>query len=356
MFEKVFLVNPDGYSGIKNYLKEKDKTSFLDAINGTLRNLNLQQEYIKNKEAFINKCIINGLKINLKEYNELYVASETKVSWACSDELVSSERISEIHLIEEGSRDYGYNDVIIQRRDRYKNLQVVVHLYDPEVVAYNRDMPNIKFKNIQKLQKSDEKLIKVLNYTFAYEKQNVSYDNKLIFFEQVAEPMPLYLKNSSGIMRVILNNAYKKHLKEERLFLEKSMVIRYILGLLKIKNIENRFLIKLHPRTVRGILSECANCIMGDRNNTHTIPWEVYCLNETFKNNIWIAINSSSVVNGIVCFKKQEDIKYIMLNGCEEIIASEFTPLDTFYRNIKMKYGDVLILPKTIKELDRIII
>ena len=103
-------------------------------------------------------------------------------------------------------------------------------------------------------------------------------------------------------------------------------------------------------------LLECVNSIMGDKNNTHTIPWEVYCLNETFKNNIWIAINPSSIVNGVVCFEKQEDVKYVMLNGCKEIINSEFTPLECFYRNIQIKYGDMLVLPKTIKDLDKILV
>ncbi|MCI7675812.1 MAG: hypothetical protein MSQ83_05435 [Phascolarctobacterium sp.] len=356
VFEKVYLVNPDGVDGIKKYFKQKEKANFFEAVRGTIRNVKLKREFNKDKEGYINHCIINGLMIDLHEYDELYVASETKVSWACADILASRKQISKIHLIEEGSRDYGYTDVIIKRRERYKDLMVVVHLYDPEVVAYDRNMQHISFQSIKKLQSDDNILVDTLNYTFGYKREKVDYQNKIIFFEQVAEPMPVYLKDSSGMLRLLLHNAYKKHQKEDNLFQEKSKVIRYILSLLKSKGIENRFMIKLHPRTVRGILPECADNIMGDRNNIHTIPWEVYCLNEAFRNNVWIAINSSSIVNRMVCFDKQEDVKYVILNGCEEILNSEFTPLEVFYRNIQMKYGEMLILPKNIKELEKIIV
>lgn len=352
----MYLVNPDGLDGIKKYFKQKGKSKFVDAINGTIKNIQLKQKFSRDKEEYVNDCIVNGLKINLHDYDELYVASESKVSWACSDILVSRKQISKIHLIEEGSRDYGYTDVIIKRRERYKDLMVVVHLYDPEIVAYDRDLPHIRFESIKKLQSDDNVLVDAVNLTFGYKREPINYNDKIIFFEQVAEPMPVYLKESSGILRLFLHNAYKKHQKEDNLFQEKSMVIRYILQLLKSKDIENRFMIKLHPRTVRGVLPECVNSIMGDKNNTHTIPWEVYCLNETFKNNVWIAINSSSIVNGVVCFEKQEDVKYVMLNGCKEIINSEFTPLECFYRNIQIKYGDMLVLPKTIKDLDEILV
>ena len=356
VFEKVFLVNPEGFEGIKTYLKKHDQQkSILKALNGTIKNINLKRELKQNKEKFINSCIVNDLEINLMDYNELYVASESRVSWACTDVLVKRKLISKIHLIEEGSRDYGYTEVMLQRRDRYRKIQVVVHLYDTDLVAYDKDMFNIEFVNIKKIQLNDSSLVGVLNHIFNYEKHDSSYDEKIIFFEQVAEPMPSYLKKSSGIMRLLLHNAYKKHLREDKIFQEKSMVIRYILDLLKAKKMKNKFLLKLHPRTIRGILPECSNSIMGDKNNIHSIPWEVYCVNETFKNNIWIAINSSSIVNRIICFENQEDIKYIMLNGCKEITNSEFTPLEVFYRKIQEKYGEMLLLPKSIKELDSII-
>ena len=137
---------------------------------------------------FVNKRNVNGLKINLHDYDELYVASESKVSWACSDILVSRKQIFKIHLIEEGSRDYGYTDVIIKRRERYKDLMVVVHLYDPEIVAYDRNLPYIRFESIKKHQSDDNVLVDAVNLTFGYKREQINYNDKIIFLNKWLNP------------------------------------------------------------------------------------------------------------------------------------------------------------------------
>ena len=71
VFENVYLVNPDGFDGIKEYFKQKGKSKFFDAINGTVKNIQLKQKFSRAKEEYVNDCIINGLKINLHEYDEL---------------------------------------------------------------------------------------------------------------------------------------------------------------------------------------------------------------------------------------------------------------------------------------------
>ena len=63
---------------LKSILNKKGKSKFVDAINGTIKNIQLKQKFSRAKEEYVNDCIINGFKINLHEYDELYVASETK--------------------------------------------------------------------------------------------------------------------------------------------------------------------------------------------------------------------------------------------------------------------------------------
>ena len=87
-------------------------------------------------------------------------------------------------MIEEGSRDYGYTDVIIKRRERYKDLMVVVHLYDPEIVAYDRNLPYIRFESIKKLQSDDNVLVDAVNLTFGYKREQICYNDKIIFLNK----------------------------------------------------------------------------------------------------------------------------------------------------------------------------
>ena len=260
--------------------------------------------------------------------------------------LVHLTTISNINLIEEGVRDYYSNKVICNYNALYPNKKIIVHLYEPDLVIYNKIHDNIILTNISKISTKNTYFINKINQVFNYN-STCNFDNKIIFFEQVSEPMPNYLNNK--IAKFLLFNAYRKHLKENALFLEKNNIINNLIKFLRNKNLINNFFIKLHPRTQKGIPENCKKYILGDKNNHFPVPWEVYCLNQNFKNNLWITINSSSLLNRLLCFNEINNIKFIILQNCAK--NSFDNNLSNFFINVDKKYNNFIIIPNNFEEL-----
>lgn len=351
IFDKVFFTNPSGYKGLKIFFQNFNiNNSFLKACHGSYKNLKLKYLYKTNPLAYLNNLVISGGKIDLSLYDDVYICSQTKISWICLNHLSNNNQISNINLIEEGLSIYTKNDIIHQYSSKYFNQKTIIHLYEPDLIGYNIQLKNISFKKIKKISFNDTILINKVNNIFGYN-FNYNFDDKIIFFEQVFEPMPDYYNNK--FLRFILYNSYKKHLKEHYFFLDKINIINSLVSVLMNNKLINKFHIKLHPRTKKGITNNLLSYIIGDQSNSHTIPWEVYCMNQKFKNNLWITILSSSVLNRVLCFEEINNIKFIFLYKCTEHFNIKLPAFEKFCINFSNKYNCSIIIPNNLVELEK---
>lgn len=349
IFDNVYIVRGNSLRSIKYIFKGNKNISVSKAINNTLVNIKNKILRLINKEKFIESMKLYGGNIDLSQYDEMYLCSETEVSIACSDLLVKKYGFKSINLIEEGVRDY-YTDVSIMKYcNLYSNVEINVYLYDINLPVYKLRRKNIVFKSIPKLDENLIELKNIFNKIFKY--NNIkNWDNKIIMFEQVSEPLPDYLLNINKIEKFFLNNAYKKHLKEHICYEIKCDAIEKVLSLLSNRLIKS-FYIKVHPRTKNGILDKHKKYIIGDKKNFHNIPWEVYMINEKFNNNIWITINSSSIFNRLICFNNiPRNMKIIILN--EIFCINTQSSLKQLFFNIAKVYKRDVIIPKTIDEFE----
>ena len=350
IFENVYVVNVAGHSGLKKYFKRESGNNFIESLVGSLKNLELKIYNKINKDYFLEKSVLCGGKIDLTEYDSVYICSETSISWYCLDTLAKNASIQKINLIEEGARDYCDPSVILQYSQRYPSKDIMVNLYDSSFVGYSVIVDNVHFSSIKKIEKSNIVLKNYINYIFGYKDDSEhTYNNRVIFFEQVAEPMPRYLLNAGFFKRFILKNAFKKHMKEHFYFTEKCKVVDSIIGLVEKHIIENLF-IKLHPRTKFGVSDKWKPYIENKFDNNQSIPWEVYCLNANFKNNIWITISSSAVFSSLLCFNEENNIKYFLLYKCSDFYDTATPMTDKFYRTVQEKYKDDIFIPSSVDE------
>lgn len=349
IFDNVFFSNPAGYDGIKKFFQNFNiHKSFIKACYGSYLNCKLKYLYKFNQQKYLDNVIINGGHIDLSLYDDIYVCSQSNISKICLKYLTNNNQISKINLIEEGVNTYYNYKEIYSYSTMYNKQKIIIHLYEPDLIGYEMNIKNVSFLSIKKFTYNESILLNKLNEIFNY-KCNQNFDNKIIFFEQVSEPMPNYLNYK--LFKLILFNAYKKHLKEHNLFLDKVNVITNLISFLKEYNLLNEFYIKLHPRTKKGITPNMLPYIIGDANNYHTIPWEIYCLNQSFKNNLWITINSSSVLNKMLCFEKNNNVKFIFLYNCTKYFGKGNQELEQFYLKFINKYNDCVLIPDNLTDI-----
>lgn len=354
IFDNVFFTNPAGYDGLKNFFQNFNiHNSFIKACYGSYLNLKLKYLYKFNQQKYLDSVVISGGHIDLSLYDDIYVCSQSEISWLCLNYLTQNDAIKNINLIEEGLSLYTKNDIIYKYSYLYPKQKTIVHLYDPDLIGYIITQKNVYFKNIPKIYFEDTIFIHKINIVFDCNfKNDNDFDDKIIFFEQVFEPLPFYFENK--FFRLILHNSYKKHLKEHYFFLDKINSINTLISFFSFNRLINKFCIKLHPRTKKGITSHLVPYIIGDPNNDHTIPWEVYCMNQSFKNNFWITIHSSSVLNRALCFAELNNIKFIFLYKCTKHFNIELPTFEKFCTNFSKKYNCPIILPNTFNELRNI--
>lgn len=351
IFDNVFFTNPDGYNGLKKFFQNFNITnSFIKACYGSYKNLKLRYLFKTNPEAYLNNIVLSGGTIDLSLYDDIYVCSQTKVSWICLNYLTKNNYIKEINLIEEGTSIYCKKDIICKYSSLYHCQKIKVNLYEPDLIGYNIDLKNVVLCKLPKISCQNTTFINNINLIFNY-KNLQNFDNKIIFFEQVSEPMPNYFKYY--LAKIFLYNSYKKHLKEHRLFLDKINIINNLIYIFNKHNLAEKFFLKLHPRTKNGYPNKLNRYIIGDIKNIHTIPWEVYCMNQQFKNNLWITMYSSSVLNLVLCFKDIYKIKFIFLYKCSKQFNNEIGNLQIFYNNFQKKYNNLIIIPKNIEEAEQ---
>lgn len=349
IFDNVFFTNPDGYNGLKKFFQNFNITnSFIKACYGSYKNLKLRYLFKTNPEAYLNNIVISGGTIDLSLYDNIYVCSQTKISWICLNYLTKNNCIKAINLIEEGLSIYIKNDIINKYSLLYPDQKIISCLYEPDLLTYENNSKNIKLKKIPKLSINNNLLITKLNKIFDYKYVN-DLNNKIIFFEQVFEPMPNYLNNI--FLKFILFNTYKKHLKKNKLFIGQLNIINNLIINLKKHKLLKIFYIKLHPRN-QNHTQNLTPFILGDKINKISIPWEIYCLNQKFENNLWITMYSSSVLNKAICFKEIGNIKFVFLYKCNTSFHDKAHNLEKFYTKFSKKYHDYIIIPNNLDELN----
>lgn len=322
IFEKIFIVDIRKTKGVKYFFKlvmSGEKTEkFIWYLKNSLIDLKYNIISFFDKKYKVNSRIINNEKMNFSDYDEIYLCCENKIALTCVGQIAKLNFLQKINLIEEGIREY-YVDSVIKKMSRlYSGIIIDILLYEPSWVVYDKNIINGQFRKIPKLSPDDKNLVKCLNIVFGFTKiENKNFwNNKIIFFDQVYEPMPDYLKNARGLKKFLLHNTYKKHQKEHFKYEEKCKCLESLNAYTEKTGLKEHFAIKLHPRTLKGLEEDYKQYVVGDVVNDNNIPWEVYMLNDSFANNIWISKHSSSVLNSLYSFdetfNKQNNI-FILL-------------------------------------------
>ena len=356
IFDNIYVVKANEFDGIKKYIKKQSRMNLSRAIENTVVN-GINRVFLKfNKKKYVNRLLIRGSNIDFNAYDEVYVCSETNASFACSNVLYSNNQIDSVNLLEEGIRDYCEDDIIRLYSKYYgEKCKILVHLYEKNLVVYNTCIFNTEFRSIPKINIEDEYFKSIVNYVFKYEDDKCCWDNRLIFFEQVSEPMPKYLENITNFQKIMLHNAYRKHLKEHKKFEDKCKVVNELIAYIKKRNRISDFFIKLHPRTIRGVQDEWLDYVLGDKDNQNNIPWEVYCINNSYRNNIWFTGWSSLLINRIICFNNVSNVKLVIMYNCFDQSAKISSNIRKFYEKAAKQYCDNVVLLKNFEDINRVI-
>ena len=94
--------------------------------------------------------------------------------------------------------------------------------------SYYSETMGEKLKQLPAIDWQDNEFRNIINEIFDFENKGEDYNNKVVFFDQNWDPMPDYLKNLSGMKKIILNNSYRKHQKESRLYDKKMELFRIL--------------------------------------------------------------------------------------------------------------------------------
>lgn len=341
VFNQVFLVNTENIYSFKDFLKGNAR--FSDII----KNEKLHSERLIWRNVDFNKYISsyieNTCSINMDDYDSVYVRIADKFTLECLDWLNKNKRISEINIIEEGVNSYCNSIQTMVFVNRYPNLKIVLWLYNKELMMFENERMSIRV--IPKIKFNDYCLKNILNSIFEFQEAKKNYDNSIVYFEQVSEPMPSYLRNINKFKQLLLSNAYKKHLREHHLYEEKCKVIDLIEDNIK-KFPQINFFIKLHPRTIYGMPKKYKMYIFEDNSKTN-IPWELYYLNSSFRNSMWLTTASGAVTNALYCFDNSTSLKIGLTYKFDKEYKEYLNKnLDSFYLKLKKSYDNIEIYEK----------
>lgn len=258
----------------------------------------------------------------------------------CLDFFIENNQVSEINVIEEGINSYCNANQTLQICDRYPGINVKLWLYDKRLMMFSDS--RLELMDLPKLSCRNEQLKLILNTIFDYnDLGQKNFANCIIYFEQVAEPLPSYLKNAGKIKRILLFNAIKKHAKEEHLYQEKCKIMEYIVKNVLGQHPDMKFLIKLHPRTIVGFPNKFRKFVWETNGN---IPWEIYILNNSFENNFWVTTASGAVTNVLYCFEEKFNLKIGLTYKLDSEYEKYFNKnLDGFYQKLVNKNDNIHI-------------
>lgn len=311
IFENVYIFENKPVDGIKKYIKNQTNKPVQVCLQNTMNELvyNIRAKWSK-KYRFIYK-ILNGKKVNLELYDNIYVCSFSDFVFNSID-IMYSKNLKRINIIEGSIRAYFFNTAELFM-NKYPNVDLGFYLYEKKYKVWNSK--NIDIYNIKKLDKSNIEFVNLVNYIFNVPQELKDISNKIIFFDQVSEPMPDYLKNANKILKIILYNAYNKHSIENKFYNTKVEIVNDLWEIFQQYGYnKNDIVIKLHPRTQKGIPEVYKNFkFIGDIDNKDNIPWEIYLLNNKVNNSILITMFSTAVVSELYNFSDINNNKFVLL-------------------------------------------
>ena len=341
LFQNVYVYSEKFYGIHKYFQNSEKKKSFFVATVGSIRNIyvNLFQ-LIKGKEWGINKRFCKNQKINFSQYNNVFAVQTESFVSEFLDLILSYNKCSN-NLLDDGVGCY------LSYELNRKHKIDAAYLYEPEMAVYKEQFKN--FVKIPKIDTTDEKFIKLLNYIFDFKKiDKIDLINNIIFFDQKTFPMPEYLRNAGIIKKIIFWNSYKKHYQEHLTY--KIQIDIFDILANKIK--PEKIFVKFHPRSTREYIEKY------EKSNVQTFfsgfsPWEVFCCNCKIENNIWIAMYSSALLAYYFTIKNKSNNKYIFLYRIlnRENRLNNYSNIERFFVNLKKFHYNEIFLPNNTDEL-----
>ncbi len=283
--------------------------SFLDAVRNTVKQLYVQY-FSSERNEFVDAIkdkIFNFGELDLKSYQQAFVGGTNEIVVSILKYIRYHNCTCQVNLYEEGVGSYVHENLGADSNLHVDN----VYLYEPCLALYN----HISFVRIPKISRNDTKFKSIVNHVFDYHEEIEEIKNKIIFFDNYAEPMPAYLNKSRFLSKTIFRNTYKKHLRDHQLYMLQLKIYKL---LVKYANGRDLFL-KLHPRTER-------QHIEADYMETETkilknisVPWEVFCCNCEISNNIFVTLVSSAVLSNAFVLDEDDHNKSIVLVGYKNV-------------------------------------
>lgn len=344
IFENVYLHQYTNVQGLHEYLKnEEDGRNLLSAIINSIKEIKYRLKCkIYGKKYKINGKLYDGLKINFAEYDQVFGIITKDIVENTMQLVLALNKDVEINFIEDGTSTYWRKSIKTELPLRN------IYLYQPELANYYSDIDkNITLKKIPQIDSEDYGFKEILNNIFGFQYSDIDYSNKAIFFDQNWDSMPEYLKNLNGIKKIVLNNSYKKHLRESKYYDIKMKLFRMLSKCLENKK---KVIVKLHPRSNKKFIDDYKKnrCIIAPN---IMLPWEVIENNYIFDNNIWVTVSSTALCSLKTAFKnKNEDIKLIFLYKMVYEDKEKYKDDIEFFEKFKELYFNDVYIPENLNE------
>ena len=270
------------------------------------------------------KTALKGKKIIFdNSYDEYLFYNINKYTYLIYDVLNSKNKNVKIIRFEEGYISYLHSNIGVS--NIYKKIRKKLgrkfleenynynYLFNPDLLIYN---PKSQIKKIENIERTDKRLIDIINKVFEYKLISDTYQQKYIFFEES------FFCDNKGIddMNLILK-------------------IADIVG-------KENLLVKLHPRNKIDRFKKYGITT----NKTIGIPWEIIQMNNNFSDKVFLTISSGSILASKLYFN--DNIKTYLLFNCTDKMSDMVT--DEYFKYLKKvnnKYGlNSFIIPKNKEE------
>lgn len=344
IFKNVFLHQYTNTNDLHKYLrKQTTDVSCLKAVFNSANELKYKA-FCKlfSKKYKINAKLYGAMAVDFAEYDELYGIPTKDVVKDTMELVLAVNKNAKVNYIEDGTSTYW-------KRSIKRDLPVTgIYLYQPELANYADDVElKDKLKAIPQIDWQDDEFRKILSFIFDFKRGTTDYQNKVIFFDQNWDPMPEYLQNLSGIKKLLLQNNYKKHLKESSIYDKKMELFKILTDKF---NDANKVIVKLHPRSDNKFIADYLQSPCSMAENVK-VPWEVIEDNYTFNNNIWVTVSSTALCSLKTAFKnKDENVKLVFLYKLVYPKEDKYKDDNQFFENFQKKYLENVFIPESVEE------
>ena len=350
IFDNVYLHQYENINGLHKYFRNKTESTktigcfkaFLNSVKEARYKVGsklLGKKFKINNKLYFNKCI------DFKIYDQVFGIITKDLVEDVMELILKENPQAEINFIEDGTSTYWRNSIT-------KDIPVKnIWIYQPELANYYSETMGEKLKQLPAIDWQDNEFRNIINEIFNFENKGEDYNNKVVFFEQNWDPMPDYLKNLSGMKKIILNNSYRKHQKESRLYDKKIELFRILADSISDKK---EIIVKLHPRSGDSFAADYLQSKCKMAANVR-VPWEVFEENYTFNNNIWVTVSSTALCSLLMSFKnKTDDVKLIFLYKMV-YSGDDYQEDNEFFERLQKKYPGNVYIPETVEEYTKLL-